>query len=293
MIGRESRVPGLSTIPSISSEHVMITRVSQNRFRVTDKDSKNGTYLFLRRTGWRNIKQTAILTGDTLISLGSSHEAFQFRLPSPVSYEYLNWKARCVTTLAQMRSGEVMKVVALNKRHKPIEKLSFELMREVLWTFKLHYLYKKNRILVAATPTSPWATPPGDISLDAHTEIRIGGKKGGGFFLPGPSFRAFLTTKEGDVISFGRKNFENPPDSIEEEHVEILVIDRRYFMVTNKSVRSAIYYRPIEQKWLLLEDTAKLHAGTDLLIGSPGNCICFTLPFASSASSLESHFILD
>jgi hypothetical protein len=292
VVGRDSSLPGLNTVTTLSRKHATITRLGPDKFKVIDHKSKNGTFVYNRSKGWKGIKSRATLVAGSLISLGSDSAAFQFKLPESEPKEFLEWKATCITQITLLKPGQVIAIIPPNWRGRPDRGNAFEVLREVVWTYILHPLYRRNKLYIPSIEGGCWDLVKADLTVPAYLELRMPSEKSLGFYLPGEALKKITSAREGDVITLGCREFGTNSVEVEAEHIALLIVDKNNFMILNKSERGAIYYRLEDLTWHLLEETQRLPAGSDIMLGIPTSCVCFTLPKAASAGSLESHAIL-
>lgn len=292
VLGRDSTLPGLSTVSTLSRKHATITRVGTDKFKLIDHKSKNGTFVYNKSKGWKSIASKATLSAGSLVSLGADNSAFQFKLPETEPVEFLEWKATCVTQITLLKPGQVIAIIPPNWRGRPDRGNAFEVLREVVWTYILHPLFQRNKLYIPSLEGQGWDLVKADLNVPAYLELRMPSEKSLGFYLPGEALKKITSAREGDVVTLGCRDFSTQSVEVEAEHIALLVIDKNNFMILNKSERGAIYYRLGDLTWHLLEETQRLPAGSDIMLGIPASCVCFTLPKAASAGSLESHAIL-
>jgi hypothetical protein len=294
VIGREADIPGLNQVGSLSRQHVSIRKLNDNLYQVQDLQSKNGTFALIQhsnqdRQEWVKLEKRTKLKGGTLISLGSSSKSFQFTLPESYDHELLQWKSIVVNLCLTAQAGEVFSVICPYKVSRLTRQHQFEIMREVRWSFLIHLLSNKERIFhLPNNHTEGFQRCLEDISIDSYHELRFDNPQGNGFILPGPCLKALVNTLPGKVISVGADNFVPAIRSIEPHHLGILILDRNNFMLSNKSVLGSVYYRYSGTNWRSIKEMMRVPAGTDIMLGTPGDGVSFTLPSLSTETSSTS-----
>lgn len=290
VVGRDADIPGLAMVSSLSRQHASIKRIDHDTFQVQDLDSKNGTFAYTtnntdaknsshRDYHWNKLETKSKLKGGTLISLGSSSKSFQFYLPESYDHEFVQWKSLVSTLTLLARPGETLSVLYPFKVSRFRRPHPFRIMREVRWSFEIHFSGTDLPLFSRTTQYSEtFDRVHNGASIAAYQELRFGDEHGSGFILPGPCLLPVANTLPGKVIALGRENFVQCPKTIEPHHLGLLILDRNNFLVSNKSVSGTVYYRYSTNSWKRMKEIMRLPAGADILLGTPIEGISFTLP---------------
>lgn len=290
VIGRNADIPGLMMCSSLSRQHASIKRIDSTTFQVQDLESKNGTFAYTNSNTdgrsssnqdyrWNKIETKAKVKGGTLISLGSSSKSFQFYLPENYDHEFVQWKSILSTATLLASPGESLSVLYPFKLSRFRKPRSFRIMREVRWSYEIHFGSTELPVFSRKTAYSEtFEKIRNGLSVAAYQELRFGTEHGSGFILPGPCLLPLVNTLPGKVIALGKENFIQCPKTIEPHHLGILVLDRNNFLVSNKSVSGTVYYRYSGNSWARMREIMRLPAGADILLGTPIEGVSFTLP---------------